>query len=333
METIQTNLLNHPAIKAWEQLYPEGPQPKGFAVLRERKSAKEKKTAVYKIDGIGLAGSGVIAKRCRKETALVERTIYTEILPHLAIPALHYYGFLEEREGSFCWLFLEDAGSKKYKLDFDLHRVLIAQWLGSMHTSAASVAAAVSLPDRGPNHYLMQMERARDAIRHIMADSALEVQDRTVLGEILSTCSFLEMHWGQLAAFCEQMPRTLVHGDFAEKNGRVRPSLSRSDLVLFDWELAGWGVPAIDLHYFTRSHLAASELPAYWRVIQERWPHLTLKDIDTLVKVGAIFRRLDGLQWEVHTFIGGSVVIGLGRNLAIYQSRLANAIRAIEWND
>jgi hypothetical protein len=332
MDMVQDNLLDHPAIKAWRQVHPVGPQPKGLKVLKERKSSKEKKSAVYKIEGIGLAGSDVIAKRCRKGTALLERTIYTEILPHLPIPALDYYGFLEEPEGSFCWLFLEDAGSKIYKLDFEVHRDLVAQWLGNLHTSAASIAAAVCLPDRGPNYYLKQLEWVRDTIRHNKAPSGPETEDRAVLDAIASTCSFLQTHWTQLATFCDQMPRTFVHGDFKEKNARVRPRESRLALLLFDWELAGWGVPAIDLHYFTRES-AASELSVYWLAMQKRWPHLTFNDIHTLVKVGAIFRQLDGLQWAVHTAIGGSVVIPLGRNLTLYQSLLAKAIQAIDWTD
>jgi hypothetical protein len=59
---------------------------------------------------VGPAGAAIIAKRSRQGPALVERTVYQEILPHLPVSGLRYYGCVEEPGGLFAWLLLEDAG-------------------------------------------------------------------------------------------------------------------------------------------------------------------------------------------------------------------------------
>src|SRR5438094_1019393 len=141
-------LREHPAVQAWRELQPRRVEPESIETLQHRN-----KSAIYRLEGVGPGGSAVIAKRCRQVTALVERAIYEDILPHLPIPSLHYYGFVEE-EGPFCWLFLEDAGGEKYSPSIREHCVLAGRWLGRMHTSAARIAAAARLPDRGPSHYL-----------------------------------------------------------------------------------------------------------------------------------------------------------------------------------
>src|SRR5258705_396814 len=66
----------HPAIKAWKQLEPASLEPDCIATLEE-----EEKSGVYRLGGLGRHGSSVIAKRCRRETGLIERTIYEHVLP------------------------------------------------------------------------------------------------------------------------------------------------------------------------------------------------------------------------------------------------------------
>src|SRR3990170_1030078 len=88
VEIIRSNLLEHPAVKAWSELLPERIEPESVEILRERKGS-----AIYRLEGVGLAGSVVIAKRCRQADAVIEQTIYEEVLRHLPISVIHYYGF------------------------------------------------------------------------------------------------------------------------------------------------------------------------------------------------------------------------------------------------
>ena len=67
-EIIGTNLLNHPAVVAWNQLQPKRVKPEGIQILKQRKN---KKSLVYRVVGVGPAGSAVIAKRRPRGNALV----------------------------------------------------------------------------------------------------------------------------------------------------------------------------------------------------------------------------------------------------------------------
>src|ERR1043166_2396831 len=86
------DVAGHPAFKAWSALAPARTPPERIDVLR-----RKKKSAVYRLAGAGPGGSAVVAKRSRPESAAVERTIYAEILPQLALRSLEYYGSVEER--------------------------------------------------------------------------------------------------------------------------------------------------------------------------------------------------------------------------------------------
>jgi hypothetical protein len=109
IEILRTDLLEHRAVKAWRRLLPGRVEPESIEILRESK----RKSAVYRLEGIGPRGSTVIAKRCPTATALIERTVYEEILPHLPLSAPYYYGFIKEDDKSD-WLFLEDVGREQF---------------------------------------------------------------------------------------------------------------------------------------------------------------------------------------------------------------------------
>src|SRR5438874_3259062 len=91
--TQRTPITIHPAVHAWRQLYPDAELLR-ITPLRVRR----RKSTIYRLEGAGRAGGAVVAKRCGKETGLVERTVYEEILPGLSLPSLRYYGFLEDSE-------------------------------------------------------------------------------------------------------------------------------------------------------------------------------------------------------------------------------------------
>ncbi len=82
------------AISAWARVSPESFEATSITLLH-----REKKSIVYRIESP--AGAAVIAKRCPKLTAALERTIYEEVLPHLPVTTLRYYGSSQEPDADF----------------------------------------------------------------------------------------------------------------------------------------------------------------------------------------------------------------------------------------
>jgi len=338
IEILRTDLLEHPAVKAWSTLQPERVEPEGIGILKERSL---RKSAVYRLDGVGSTSAAVIAKRCGQADAMIERTIYERVLPHLPITAPHYYGCVEGPDGEYCWLFLEDAGGEEFSSLIEEHRTLAAWWLGLMHTSAAQVATADLLPDRGPGHYLEHLQSGRNKIVQSLANPALKADDLVVLENIVSQCEILEACWSQVEGFCEGLPRTLIHGDFTGKNLRVRTGRAGIAFLPFDWEMAGWGVPAVDLaqsarfgrgdFLATRGGFSANpDVATYYSVVREHWPSLDLQTIQQLANCGKMFRSLAAIDWEARG-LSYERVEWVVRDMRIYQAELADAIQAAIW--
>ena len=272
--------------RAWIRFRSEGVQPEDFEILREDRF-------IYRLKGVGSEGSAVIAKECGQGTGMIEQTIYEQILSRLPAPTLHYYGFVEEPYGEVCWLLLEDAGTEEYSFHTREHRALAARWLGLMHTSAAHVAATARLPGRGPDYYLQHLRWARDTMQRATVNFTLSTDDVVALESLVSQCNALESCWRKVERFCDRMPHTLVHSDFNRRNLRIRNGQGEIALLVFDWEMAGWGIPAADLGYYEQADLAI-----YWSVVQQAWPHLDVQDIQRMANLGKIFRGLAVSSWE-----------------------------------
>jgi len=333
---MQTDLLEHPAVKAWIKLQPyrtelesidildskrgawiklqsERAEPECIETLDRKKRAwirfrservqpenleiLNEKKFIYRLQGVGSEGSAIIAKECEQGTGMMEHTIYKEILPHLPVSSPYCYGFVEEPNDEICWLFLEDAGTEVFRYHIRKHRALAARWLSLMHTSAVPVAATAYLPDRGPNYYLEHLRLARDTIQRAIVDSIVSPDDLVVLESIISRCNVLESCWSKVERFCDRMPQTLVHSDFRQSNIRIRNSQTGITLLPFDWEMAGWGIPAADLEKFEQADLAI-----YWSVVRRSWPYLDVQDIQQMANLGRIFRGLATINWECWPF-------------------------------
>jgi len=330
IELKQTNLLEHPAVRAWRALRPKCVEPEWVEVL----PAENPTTGVYRLVRVGTAGTAVIAKRCRQNTALIERTLYEEILPNLPFPMLHYYGFVEDADSQFCWLFLEDVSGEKYQPHIKEHRVAAARWLGIMNTSAAGIAAAARLPDRNPEHYLNLLRSAHDIILSNFTNPALKAGDLALLNTIVAQCEYLVENWSQLAYVCGGMPHTLVHGDFIPKNVGIRTSrvedprsaADRDGIVFlpFDWEKAGWGIPAEDI--------SRVDIPTYWSTVQDDWPRLSIQALERLANVGRIFRCLVFLDWIAPRLSQACVEQPMD-DVRSCETWLADLIRAAEWQE
>ncbi len=309
---IRTSVAEHPACRAWSQL-DIGNMPQEVIVLK-----KEHKKLVCRLPGIAFAGGNIIAKRFLRKNVEYELKIYEIILPKLPLRSLQFYGIVEDTEDDYCWLFLEDAGEEEYSPDMGEHRAIAGRWLGLMHTSAALVDEAACLPNIGPKRYLTYLQSARDTILQKLANHRLTTDDVVVLENILSQCDVIESHQNQLKRFCNKMPHTLVHGDFIPKNIRVQTYSDDIILLPFDWETAGWCIPAVDL--------SATEIDilAYWSVVQHRWPEIDMQILNQLVSIGKIFYTLASIYWDSPYLEYERIM----KNMRSYQSTLTNEILA-----
>ncbi|HTL55114.1 MAG TPA: phosphotransferase [Candidatus Limnocylindrales bacterium] len=285
-EILTANLLEHAATRAWNELQIEPIEPFEIQTLK-----RKNKSAIYRLAGAGPNRSNVIAKRCFTSTAATEQMIYDQVLGCLPLPALRCYGLLRDASPEFTWLFVEDAGTQPYRAELPEHRTLFAKWLATLHTASQDSYAAYLLPDRGTGHYRAHLQAGRDRIRNYSDNPALTTEDRKLLADLIAQSDFLEANWEQIESICKPMPRALVHGDLKEKNLRVRRTQGVLALLCFDWETAGRGVLGPDL-------IKCAALPQYHAVAKAKWPDLQLKDLDTMFKIGVLFRTLAKMHWE-----------------------------------
>src|SRR5439155_13258368 len=160
------------------------------------------------------------------------------------------FGAWPETGGEFCWLFIEDAGVNRYSPANDEHRTLAARWLAALHRTALPDGLRAALPERGPDHYLQRLRDSVTGLRGRFDNPELPAREVELLRGVVRWCEEVEAHWAEVEQFLERQPRRLVHGDFVIKNLRLRDGANGPVLLVYDFEMAGWGVPATDLAQF-----------------------------------------------------------------------------------
>lgn len=335
-------VAEHPAMRAWCTLYPERASGAGIEILKGRKATARR--SAYRLVGVGPGGSSVIAKRYPRAKAVVERWVYEEVLPRVRVSAPRFHGCVDAG-GSSCWLFLEDAGERRYCTADEEHRRLAGQWLGRLHTvvlpvdesrraSSPAKGSGEGVPgDLGPACWL---EHVRSGLRRIEAslgNAALSGKNRGVLGEVLRLLARIEQGWDRVEARCRAMPRTLVHGDFVAKNIGVRAEDGRVELLPFDWGQAGWGPPAVDLGACPPAlgGLTANvDVTAYWDAVRGHWPGVDLGAVQDWVAVGTLARCVMAVDWEAAS-LGSAYVTESVARMGLYRDALGEILEAGEF--
>ena len=326
----------HPAAERWLELCGvAGRQPPRIETIKAKK-----KSSVYRLIGARPDGGAVIAKRTRRPKALVEQVLYEEVLPHIAVPSLRWYGQVEEPEatpaGHFCWLFLEDIGDERYSPFSASQRQLVAAWLGELHASAPDLSGPDRLPDRGPDHYWTYVERALELAPRMARDARIPEAARPTFEAVAALLEIVASRWADVEATSKRFPRTVVHGDFLAKNVHVRHGRSGEEVVAFDWGNAGWGLPATDLGQSAlpcRGRLpSAPDFGAYLEAVRGRGVDFDLDDVRELANLGQLFwavtvvaRELPGLE------DGWASVDKVSANVRAYRGVLAEAVRRAGW--
>ena len=277
-----TDCVDHPAVAAWLAFSGKTAAPEHIDVLR---------STIHRLAGAGPAGTSVIVQYCRMQKALIERTVYDEILPHVPVTAPRFYG-LKRETSDFAWMFLEDVGDRRYSDADPVQRSLAGRWMGLLHSAASRLPAARSLPEAGPQRHLNYLVTARNDIRASLANPAsLEAADIDLLQGIAGDLDAVECDWADVERICASVPSTLVHGDFCPRNAYVRHG--RDGLAIFpiDWENAGWGTPAVDLFRI--------DLPEYVSIVHTCWwPDVCLEAVQRLATVGKLLRCLAAIFWQ-----------------------------------
>ncbi len=336
-EKVLSNSSDHPATLAWKQATRGGDEVRHVEVIEEGRGNKRLTTpAVYRLVFMD-APEAIVAKKCRHVTAKKERLLYDGILPRLSLPALRCLGTLEDCEGPFSWLFLEDAGSRLPRLDREAAQV--GKWLGLLHTSAADAPERYRLPEHGPRRYRSSLQSGTEKIGRHLTNTALEKEDVVLLRTILLQTEKILRGWDTVEEYCAKVPCTLVHGDFVTKNMRLRMH-DETEVLVFDWSTSACTVPAVDIGALVfdsqSTDWAAPDtafgaslndasldfLKAYWSVVRHHWPDVDFPMIVDLAKVGTLLRCIVAIEWEAEGLAYPWVERAM-RRMRIYSRRLA----------
>ena len=319
IEIISEQVDSVQVVQAWCGMEAERPVPRRVELLR-----RKNKSLIYRLVGVGENQSDVIAKACIAESAVVERAIYSDVLPQLPISQLRYYGFSEEAEDNYAWLFLEDAQGVELDPSDKAHRDLSTRWLAQLHSSAAELPSRPPVPDRGPAYYLEHMREARAGIEASYGNPELGAAERRVLDRILALFDVVQLRWSEIETLCEQIPQTLTHGDFAERNVQIRNGADATPTVVaFDWEVSGWGLPVVDLPH--------ADVELYWSLIRDSWSGLDYETLCRALQVGRLLRGgLAASNWSVPSLATPWPLKAI-ENLRVYDQRMNFAIDAMGW--
>jgi len=319
LEVPTADLREHPAVEAWRRFREAQAAPRRIFVLKPEK----KRSAVYRMEGLGLGGTAVIAKRSRIDRLATEFLIYQEVLPRLPLPTLYCYGLIEDCKPGVGWLFLEDAGEQRYSAENEQHRALAGRWLGALHAAVARrPALSDCLPDRSLDYYQRIVALAGAAVCEGLTNPAFGAADLATLGSIRSICDVVQGHWSELEEVCRGVPETIVHGDFGAKNVRIRTGRTGLELLPLDWDSAGWGLPASDL--------SQVDVGTYRSVVGVVLPKLGSNTLGRIASAGRLFLALESITGEVEP-LREQWIDNLMRKMRAYQSELNYAVMTLGW--
>ena len=292
-------LEEHPAVREWHRATGLDGTPESIQLFRETVE-----TRVYRIRGLGPGRSPVFAKQTARGAVETERTVYERILPCLPLPAPRYYGSLVD--GAVGWVFLEDVGEERYSRDDPEHLALAARWVATLHTLAADLPEARTLPDGGPARYLEHLRSGRRKILSTLDTWHYPAAEVKVLASLIRELDAVEQQWPWFEASCRAAPHTVVHGDFRPKNAYLRDNGHGLSLFPIDWETGGYGPPMLDLRKI--------DLETYGSLVREVWPEVGSETVERFARLGHVLGTLAAIDWESESLASRSVP---GRHFAV----------------
>lgn len=303
-------VADQPAFQAWRRSG-LGPDPIRVELLKE-----SWKTLACRLVGCGPAGTDVVATRRATETTLVERTVYGDVLPGMSAPHLRLLGVTDDRELDATWMFLEDGGEAIPDLSDPLHRALAGRWLGRLHVALMGRSFADALPDRSPEYVHGLLQASRAALLTGLSNEHLDADGAHLFRAAARRLDVIDNAWPGVVDGLDDLPNSLVHGDFVRKNMRLRQGVDGLSIVAFDWEMGGWGAPLVDL--------GSIDLGAYLAEAGPFWGARS-RVLERLAHVGRVFGLIAAISWEVPYLESPWLHRPVSR-LAVYHARLGSAL-------
>jgi hypothetical protein len=268
----------------------------------------------------------VIAKRCPAKDAEREFVIYHDILPSFGIKGPEAHGLVCDDINQPCWLFMEEIGGRPYDSSSKTDRELAGEWLATLHAGTSKPPDHSKLGDRSADYYQPCVGKSIELLEQHRDNPDLNKSGRDLLKRIHDFCTVLDAHWPDIAAFCQSMPQTLIHGDFKEDNMKVVDTNGGPYIVVFDWANSGWGAPGLDLAKFT-GYGVAPDLDHYLSISKRCWPTIDKASIVRLGYIGEIFRWVETIRWDVEELNYGLGLSVMAR-MTVYEMWM-NEIAAI----
>lgn len=239
-------------------------------------------------------GGDVVAKRCTPDA--VEPLFYEHVLAAIPAFAPRFHGIARGVDDGQWWLFIEHVAGDEYRPATSDHRRIAAHWLGAVHSTTSRMPLGQLLPERGLAHYRSRLRSGLQAISKVLSASSMAAEDRSRLVAAARRCASLDRQWDALEAPLDAVRPGLVHGDLRPKNTRIRRASEGAQLVAFDWETAGWGVPVADLAVFSVGN-RWRDLPRImdYHQITGRSAGAHMRRIAT---IGRVFRLVASIDWE-----------------------------------
>ena len=315
-------ILQHPAVIAWKAFRSNEPLPCTVEVLKTPEGRyPNTKSRVYRLTGRFSFDAPVFVKLTHAASVRVERIIYMEILPRLSVTRVRCHGTLDA-EDEMAWIFLEPARGEFYQEEDEGHHRVATQWLAAVHTASSRLDLSDRLPGHSAGRYLHCLAQGRERIEPNMNNPVLKPHELTTLERILRLWDIIDRNWLKLEAACGEMPKCLVHGDFVKKNVRIHQTRDGAAVYPLDWDISGWGVPAVDIERM--------DPVIYEKSVRHHWPHLGLRGVRKMANVGVILRNL-GLINETSVGLPYDWVETTMNELGIYEACLAEAIHREGW--
>lgn len=299
----------------WLRINPGFPRPGAAHVLKTHPNS-----TVCRLDEAYPDGSAVVAKLAPPTAIAAERQLYSEVLPLLPVAVPEYRGSSDGPRGA--WLFLSYVDGQPYDSSRAEHRRLAGRYVGLLHAASSHSRPAARLARRDAVFVKEQIEGARAAIQIGRSNGAVSQSGQDILREFQSRLDLLSACWERVREYLESMPHALVHGDFVSKNCGVRHSDGRPELVVMDWELAGWGPIATDLGWV--------DLDAYRSSLGDTWPELSEGALEDLSNCGRMLRTVVAPNWEAAELATSFVDKSLHRVRA-YLGQLDACLAAAHW--
>ena len=279
----------HSALLAWNRMNATTSRAKNIHTLKFHNW----KSQVYRIEFDNQNGDTVIAKLGVPQKLLREHKIISSYLTQFSLPYIQSLGFIENSPDDSMWLFLEDAGEERYNPACSKHRELLSNWLSELHIKSIQRDNIADLPLRTSEYYLERLDSARVNISNHADKIARSSGARDLLTLVIKHLTVIEKNWKIMESIFLSCPLSLVHGDLVKKNLRIKQFKSKNELMVFDWDVSGWGFLAADLF-----GLKDNELLSYFGRMKAHWNDVTLSEVKMLGLYGRILRLLQSVFWE-----------------------------------